>query len=316
MKIDRNIPVTKLRDPALAARTDMDDDGLQALVESIRALGIIEPLIVKPLTDGTYEIVAGHRRLCAARALNLADVPCRLVLDESTAEAVKLHENLLREDLSPADEGQFYLELYQKNGEDTERVAALVRRPRAHVERRLLLFQGHPCVLDALRKGEITLGVAEEFNRIDRIEDAAFYLDYARRGGCSIRQAREWRAQANARAGMAAGPGGEVPAGGAGPGVDPAATSAPPSYIHAAKPYELTSGTELRPCLFCGDEYPEWQMFRKFVCGADASAHHLLQQTRGDAPRQPVELSPRAAAARDFNRPRNGAAGEEGNNVE
>lgn len=316
MNPNRDIPVTKLRDPALAARTEMDDEGLVALQESIRALGIIEPLIVKPLVDGTYEIVAGHRRLCAARALNLADVPCRLVLDESTAEAVKLHENLLREDLSPADEGQFYLELYQKNGEDTERVAAIVHRPRAHVERRLLLFQGHACVLDALRKAEITLGVAEEFNRMARLEDATFYLDYARRGGCSVRQAREWRAQANARAEAAVAAGVDlspvVPADGV--GVGPA--EAPHAYIHSAKPYELSGATDLRPCLFCETENEEWRMYRKFVCAPCADRLLTSLPTRGDAPRQPVELSPRAAAARDFNRPRNGAAGEEKSNVE
>jgi ParB/RepB/Spo0J family partition protein len=316
VRLDRNIAVTLLRDPELAARTGMDDEGLRALADSIRDVGVIEPLIVKPLGDGTYEVVAGHRRLCAARALNLADVPCRLVLDAATAEAVKIHENLLREDLSPADEGQFYLELYEKNGQDTDRVAAIVRRPRAHVERRMLLFGGNALVLEALRAGDITLGVAEEFNRIERPEDVVFYLDYARRGGCSVRQAREWRAQANARASMAAAA--EASSGGAvGPASPvPAASDAPPDYIHAARPYELTSGTELRPCLFCGDEFPEWKMYRKFVCAADAAAHHVFQQTAGDRPRQPVELSPRVVSARESRSAANERADGEGSNVE
>lgn len=304
MRLDRNIAITKLRAPEHAARTLMDDADLDALVESIQQLGVRSPLHVKPLPDGTYEIVAGHRRYLAAQRLNLADVPCRLELDPATCEAWKLHENLFREALSPADEAQFYSELYERHGQDVDRVCALVRRPRAHVEARILLMAGDSKVLDALRRGAISLGVAEQFNAIERPEDREYYLHYAERGGCSVRQAREWRAQANARRAMetARVPGADPALAGAGD--TPAAAPSPLHYVHVAKPYELSGSTELRTCLFCGDEFQEWQMYRKFICAADADRYLTAPALRGDRPRHPVDVTSRATQARDSLRPR------------
>lgn len=316
MDLYRSIPITKLREPELAARTEMDDAQLDDLAQSIRELGIIEPLNVRPCGDGTYEVVAGHRRLLASRVAGLTELPCRLLMDDAQADAVKLHENLLREDLSPVDEATFYVELYEKHGRDTDRVAELVRRPRAHVERRLLLIQGDGKVLDALRRGAVTLGVAEELNRITREQDRAFYLDHAERGGCSVRQAREWRAQANARAEMGLGDAG------AAAGVNGSAAAAagpvdvPQHYIHAAQPYELSSSRELRPCMFCQDPREEWQMFRKFVCQPCANTYLVQQPLMGDPPRQPVAVSPRARAAREERRRQAGAGESEEANDE
>jgi len=277
----------------------MDDAKLEELQQSMALVGLINPITVKPLADSTYEVVAGHRRLVCAQRLNWVDVPCRIIPADASAEAVKAHENAFREDLSPVEEAAWYAELYDQADHDVEKVAAMVRRPLSHVERRLVLLRADQTILDALSKGDITLGVAEELARLKRDEDRAFYLGFAVRGGCSIRQAREWRSQANARADIseAAAVAGQSP----GPG-DVSAQQPPPptlSYVHSATPDELSGSTALRACCFCGDEHQEWQGYRKFVCRPCADQAFTPVALRGDPPRNPVDVSPRARAARE-----------------
>lgn len=273
MQPNRNIPTAQLRDPQHAARTSMSDEGLESLAASVRELGIIEPLIVTPREDGTFEVIAGHRRLTVAKQLQLPTVPCRIVTDAEKAAAIKIHENVEREELSPVDEAIFYAELYEQLGEDTDAVAERVKRPRAHVERRLLLLSGDPQVRDALRSGDITVGVAEELNRIRTAEDRGYYLEYARRGGCTVRQARVWREQANTRAAIAESQAAGTGSASAPPASGPAAPEPGPTYAPMAKPYELSSSREQRPCMFCGDNHEEWRMYRKFVCSPCADRH-------------------------------------------
>src|SRR6266516_4693877 len=160
------IPVASLAEPALAARTGMDEDGLVSLAQSIRELGLIEPLIVKPADDGLYEIIAGHRRFKALQLLNAPHADCIVRKDLDSHEAVKVHENIEREELSPVDEAQYYGRLFEQLGRDTENVASKVKRRRDHVEDRLLLLAGDADVLAALRDGKITLAVAREMNKI------------------------------------------------------------------------------------------------------------------------------------------------------
>lgn len=282
MRQQKRLSVSLLREPERPARSAMDDGGLASLVASVKAVGIIEPLIVKPATNGTYEVIAGHRRLLAARAAELVDVPCVVEPDAAKAEAVKIHENIEREELSPCDEAVYYDELYSANGEDVERVAALVRKPAAYVEDRLLLTRGSEDVFGALNAGEVTLGVARELNRIRRPEDVAYYLQAARRGGCSVRLAREWRGQANARADVIADAAAQAVAASDPAAPAPAVDAGAHLYVHLAKPYEMSAALDERPCLFCESRQPEWKMYRKFVCQPCADQHLVALERRRD----------------------------------
>ena len=107
----RILALTELGEPEHAARTTMDDAKLNSLVVSIREIGILEPLLVLPAVDGVHEVVAGHRRLKAARIAGRGDAPCIIVDDAGDADAIKIHENVEREELSAADEAIFYAEL-------------------------------------------------------------------------------------------------------------------------------------------------------------------------------------------------------------
>lgn len=262
----RLLALTELREPEHAARTTMDDAKLNSLVVSIREVGILEPLLVMPDSDGGFEVVAGHRRLKAARIAGLGEVPCIIIDDPASADAIKIHENIEREELSPADEAIFYAELYERHGADTEVVAARVKRSRDHVEGRLLLIRGDKHVFDALAKGNISLGVAHELNKMDLEKDIHFHLDYCVRTGASVAIARQWRSECNARAQFTQ------------TDAAPEASSAPPSpedearrsqEAHAfagAAPWELSSSKDERPCVFCQTLNQEWRMLKKHVC--------------------------------------------------
>lgn len=262
----KNVRVSQLREPALPARASIDDEQLDELEASIRQLGVLQPLVVFPVGEGVYEVAAGHRRLLAARRIGLEYVPVTIREDDHDAQAVKVHENAFREQLNPVDEALLYAQLYEQLGNDTERVASATGRSRDLIEDRLLLLSGDARIRDALQRGEITLGIAEQLNKLLREEDRGYYLDYVVRAGGSIRIVRQWVQEANVRAREnpmlppAAPASGEMG--------KPAGPIEPPTsrYLPYARPGELSSSLELRDCLGCGERDQEWRMIRKFFC--------------------------------------------------
>lgn len=262
----RILPTSALAEPEHAARTTMSDELMNSLVVSIRSVGVLEPLLVKPAADGLFEVVAGHRRLKAARIAGVPELPCIVLAADVTADAVKIHENLEREDLAPSDESIFYAELYEKNGEDVDKVAELVKRSRSHVENRLNLIRGDKHVFDALAQGKISIGVAEELNRFAREDDRLFHLDYCTRTGATVAQARQWRLDANLRAERTTWAT-EAPA--AAPATSPEdeqRLSLERRAFAGAAPHELSTSTERVPCALCTNELEAWKMLKKHLC--------------------------------------------------
>lgn len=274
------LPIDELHEPELVARTEMDDDALDSLVSSIRELGVQEPLIVTPREAGGYEIVAGHRRLLASRIVRLATLPCMIEPDRDKLRAIKLHENIEREELNPTDEAVFFAELYEELGEDVDQVCAAVRKGRDYVEGRLLLLKGSPAVLESLRQGKVKLGVARQINLMEEPSDRDYYLEYAVSGGASVRQATQWRIDANTRLALErARKQREESENG-----EPAAPAAPeltgPNYSSMSRPNELTGSTEKVRCLFCDTEHEAWRCFRKYVCEPCANQYLVEMEQR------------------------------------
>lgn len=269
----RMLPLALLDEPDAPARTKMDPAALESLTQSIREEGLIEPLVVRPASAGRFEVIAGHRRLIASRNAGLVEAPCVVRTRKVHADAVKIHENVEREELNPVDEGRYYLKLWHELGEDLERVAAAVKKPLDCVDRRCRLASGDPAVVEALREGRVILGVAEELLKIRDDGERAYYLEYAVRGGCSVRMAKEWRANANLRSDQRDAVAART--GSTGDQVAPAPAAGNPggAYLHSAKPYELSSSLDERPCKFCGDVHKEWQMYRIHVCVPCADRH-------------------------------------------
>jgi len=194
-----DVPVGELLPPLIAAREAFDDVKLQELCDSIRTFGrVLQPLVVE--REGDHKRVhAGHRRMEAAKLVGLTTVPC-MVYDAGTVtgEAVKSHENAIREDLNVAEEANYFVRLLQGPAEnDVHRLCDLVKQKEPYVQQRLALKLGYPIVFDALAAGLISIGVAEEFNKIKAEGYVRQYVQVAAQGGCSIRQARDWRVAAN-----------------------------------------------------------------------------------------------------------------------
>ena len=193
------IAINELREPRLVARATLDEAGLDELAESIRRVGVINPLVVMEV-DGGYEVVAGHRRLLAGRRAGLVALPC-LVRSSRDANptALKLHENLYRQELTPVEEAAFFAELLPGCDNDTDKLCQLVKQSRNYVEGRLLLLSGDPEVLAAVAQREISLGVGEELNKIQRESDRHWYLKWARETGATRATVRQWRFNSEAQ---------------------------------------------------------------------------------------------------------------------
>jgi len=150
-------------------RTRMDEGALYELAESIKAQGIMQPILVRRVGAGTgYEIIAGERRFRAARLAGLSEVPVLLrdVPDEAAA-AMALIENIQREDLNPLEEAQGLKRLLDEFGLTHEQAAQAVGRSRSAASNLLRLLQLTPVVQTMLMAGDIDMGHARALLALD-----------------------------------------------------------------------------------------------------------------------------------------------------
>ena len=155
------LSVTKLVRSPLQPRRYFEPDALADLVASIKAHGIIQPLVVRPssVKPDTFEIIAGERRWRAAQQAGLTDVPAvvRAITDRD-ALAIALVENLQREDLSPIEEAEAYRRLIEEYILTQESVAEIIGKSRAQVTNTLRLLRLPPVVREMLASGQLTAG--------------------------------------------------------------------------------------------------------------------------------------------------------------
>jgi ParB family chromosome partitioning protein len=162
------LPIEYLKSSHFQPRKDFDQARLQELADSISAQGVIQPLVVRPLGENRYEIVAGERRWRAAQLARLHDIPVvvRDVSDQS-ALAIALIENLQREDLNPLEEAEALKRLQEEFSLTHQQVADAVSKSRATVTNLLRLNDLHPEAKDLLQKGEIEMGHARAILSLD-----------------------------------------------------------------------------------------------------------------------------------------------------
>ena len=142
-------------------RQDFDEEELQALADSITVHGIIQPLTVREMPNGYYQIIAGERRWRAARMANLSDVPAVIIeADDKKAMELALIENLQRQDLNPLEEALGYQTLMNEYGLTQEEAAGRVGKSRPAVANALRLLGLCPEVQERVRKGELSAGHA------------------------------------------------------------------------------------------------------------------------------------------------------------
>lgn len=185
----RELPVELIKPNPNQPRTKIDAESLTGLASSIEANGVVQPLLVRPLADGSYELIAGERRWRAAQEAGLAKVPA-IVRDQELAERlqVALIENMVREDLNPVDEARACAALVDELGLSKEELARRVGRSRPAISNLIRLLDLPDDALDLLETGELSEGhgralLAAEGNDVRRrlARDAV-------RGGWSVRE--------------------------------------------------------------------------------------------------------------------------------
>ncbi len=155
------LPIYKVEPNPTQPRQDFDQEALDALADSIREHGIVQPLTVRELPNGYYQIVAGERRWRAARLAELSEVPAVVIeADDKKTMELALIENLQRQDLNPVEEALGYRTLMENYGMTQEEAAARVGKSRPAVANALRLLGLCPDVLEKVRSGELSAGHA------------------------------------------------------------------------------------------------------------------------------------------------------------
>jgi ParB family transcriptional regulator, chromosome partitioning protein len=158
----RELSLDSLQPGRHQPRRQFDAAALESLAESIRAQGVVQPIVARPAGGNRYEIVAGERRWRAAKQAGLKTVPVVIrALDERGAMAVALVENIQRADLNPLEEAEALHKLIEDCGLTHEKAAEAVGRSRAHISNLLRLMELNADVQDRVRAGELSLGHAK-----------------------------------------------------------------------------------------------------------------------------------------------------------
>ena len=157
----QKLPIYKVEPNPDQPRQDFDEEELTRLADSIEIHGIIQPLTVRELPSGYYQIIAGERRWRAARLAGLPEVPALIIeADDKKAMELALIENLQRQDLNPVEEALGYRSLMEDYGLTQEQAAKRVGKSRPAVANALRLLNLCPEVLETVRKGALSAGHA------------------------------------------------------------------------------------------------------------------------------------------------------------
>ena len=191
-----SLPVSKIEPRAEQPRNVFDEEALQTLAESISRYGIIQPITVRPLDTGYYQIIAGERRWRAARLAGLEEVPVKIIEadDRKTAE-LALVENLQREDLNPIEEAKGYKTLIEEYGLTQEEASGSVGKSRSAIANSMRLLNLPETVLELVEKNLLSAGHARA---LLSISDQKKQLDAANQiiaKEMSVRQAEKLAAQ-------------------------------------------------------------------------------------------------------------------------
>jgi ParB family transcriptional regulator, chromosome partitioning protein len=193
-----SLPLSVLRPGKYQPRTRMNEESLAELAASIRAQGVIQPILVRPVGDDAYEIIAGERRFRAAQLAGLDSVPVLVKsVPDTAALAMALIENIQREDLNPLEEAQGVARLVREFDFTHEQAAGAIGRSRSATSNLLRLLNLSAPVQKLMMDGQIDMGHARALLAVD----SAIQIQLAHRiaaKGLSVREAEALVARATA----------------------------------------------------------------------------------------------------------------------
>ncbi len=171
------------------ARKDFDDEAISELAASIADHGVLQPLLVRPMLNGSYQLIAGERRWRASRVAGLTEVPVIIkALTDEEAAVISLIENLQRENLNPVEEAYGFAELIKEYGLTQEDAAKKVGKSRTAVTNALRIIKLPESVIEMIREGKLSAGHAKS---LAGIEDEALLIEAADlivKKGLSVRE--------------------------------------------------------------------------------------------------------------------------------
>jgi ParB family chromosome partitioning protein len=188
----RELPVGLIKPNPSQPRTKFDQEALDALAASIESSGVVQPLLVRPLPDGSYELVAGERRWRAAQQAGVEKVPA-VVREQAEAERLQaaLIENMVREDLNPVEEAKACAALVEELGLTKEELAKRVGRSRPAVSNLIRLLELPEEALELLESGELSEGHGKALLGVPGHDVRRRLARDAAKGGWSVRETEE-----------------------------------------------------------------------------------------------------------------------------
>ena len=167
----QKIPVKEIQANRYQPRQEFDESAMEELSESIRSYGVLQPVLVRKLPQGGYELIAGERRLRAARQADVAEIPAIVrELNDAQISEVALIENVQREDLNIMEEAQAYERLMKDFGHTQEALAKKIGRSRSHIANILRMLRLAPEVQAYVANGMLSMGQAKPLLALESFE--------------------------------------------------------------------------------------------------------------------------------------------------
>lgn len=189
VQVKKTLRITEIEPNREQPRKNFSDEAITALAESIRDHGMLQPILVRPMEDGSYRIVAGERRWRAARMLGLDEVPVNIKeMTDTEAAQLALIENLQRENLNPVEEAMGFKELIEKYGMTQDAVAKTIGRSRSSVSNSMRILALPDRILNMVEDGELSLGHAKALLSYENEDLMIATAVKAANGGLTVRQ--------------------------------------------------------------------------------------------------------------------------------
>lgn len=192
------IPIDSIEPPALNMRTTIDESALEGLADSIKKIGLLQPITVVRHGD-KFSIVAGYRRFLAHKLLQRHTILSRIVnLSDTASYMATWHENIFRDDTTPLDDAIYLARLFELLKITQTEMAKMLGKSQQWISQRLHILDWPQPLQDALSEKKISFSVARELSYIDDPSLLEHYLYYAIKNGITPQIAQNWRQQFNA----------------------------------------------------------------------------------------------------------------------
>lgn len=186
------IPLNLVDPPQGQIRMEIPQEGIRGLADSIKAIGQLQPILVRPVGP-RFEVVFGHRRYLAFTLLARKNIQAVVrELTDQQAALMRATENDERVDMSPIEHAAVYQDLIDTHGLTIDQIGKKMGKSPGVVKRRLDLLKMAPQLQKAIHEKKISYGVGEEFSRFRDLAVVDYYLGYAIDHGCTVAVARQW----------------------------------------------------------------------------------------------------------------------------